>query len=382
MASRSFPTLALALLAATPAAATSDPGPRIAEVAERFVEERPTLLRNDCSGFVMTVLSEVGTPRQGGTQHFWQRAQSEGRVLDDGLPHALPRPGDLAFFDRTWDKNGNGRVDDELTHIAIVTAVAADGTVSLAHHGGGRIGTLVLNVAHPAEHKRNGQVVNSFLASSSYAHGEQPRLAGQLLRGFARPPGSSPRAAAEVALATEAPSSSPQASGVPSPANSSSTKADPPVKVARASGRPAPAKAKPSAAKQGETRKGHTASGKATGKGKHTSAQGKAAGKGAGKAAKKGSQQAKGKGAEAKGANAKGAKAKSAKAKGAKAKGAKAKSAEARGEKAKGAKAKGAKKATAKKTGGAKQAAPGPEGASPAPQQPSGNKRVSARSTR
>ena len=37
----------------------------------------------------------------------------------------VPRPGDLAFFDDTYDANHDGRTNDPLTHVAVVLSVAA-----------------------------------------------------------------------------------------------------------------------------------------------------------------------------------------------------------------------------------------------------------------
>jgi hypothetical protein len=47
----------------------------------------------------------------------------------------VPRVGDLAFFDDTWDRDHDGRVDDPLTHVALVLDVADDGVVTFAHAG-------------------------------------------------------------------------------------------------------------------------------------------------------------------------------------------------------------------------------------------------------
>src|SRR6185295_14964882 len=39
------------------------------------------------------------------------------------------RPGDLVFFNNTWDYNGDGVVNDRLTHVGIVERQERDGTV-------------------------------------------------------------------------------------------------------------------------------------------------------------------------------------------------------------------------------------------------------------
>ena len=94
-------------------------GSDIAKAAKWFADHQPQLTRNDCSGLMEAVLSRAGLPMAGSTRSFWEWALDEHRVHK----RRVPLPGDLVFFDRTWDRNGNGRTDDELTHIAVVTAV-------------------------------------------------------------------------------------------------------------------------------------------------------------------------------------------------------------------------------------------------------------------
>jgi hypothetical protein len=118
----------------------------------------------------------------GNSHTYWSDARREGRV------HDQPQPGDLAFFDRTYDANRNGRLDDVLTHVAVVVAVDDDGTVELVHFGSGQIKALRLSLTQPAVRREGGQVLNDYLRSPGYGPPNGKRLAGQLLRGFARPP--------------------------------------------------------------------------------------------------------------------------------------------------------------------------------------------------
>ena len=158
-----------------------DSGRRIAAIAKNATARPIRLSRRDCSGFVETVLARAGVPRRGNTRSFYFDAVRERR-----LHFGRARPGDLVFFDRTYDRNRNGRIDDPLTHIAIVTAVQRDGTIVMAHRGNSGIRTLRMNVKKPAIHRsRDGRVLNDFLAEPGYG---RKRLAGQVFRAFARPP--------------------------------------------------------------------------------------------------------------------------------------------------------------------------------------------------
>ncbi len=45
-----------------------------------------------------------------------------------------PAPGDVIFWDNSYDKNGNGVADDDLTHIGMVVSVDESGLVTYVHH--------------------------------------------------------------------------------------------------------------------------------------------------------------------------------------------------------------------------------------------------------
>jgi hypothetical protein len=182
-------TLPILLLALAPSAVEAQKknqtvrpsvGRRVAGVARRAVTRPIRLQRRDCSGFVEAVLRRAGTPQRGNTKSFYLDAVREKRV------RRRPRLGDLVFFDRTYDRNRNGRTDDVLTHIAIVTAIHRDGTVVMAHRGSSGIRSLRMNLRKPALHKGpNGKIYNDFLAEKGFGH---RRLAGQLFRAYARAP--------------------------------------------------------------------------------------------------------------------------------------------------------------------------------------------------
>lgn len=57
-------------------------------------------------------------------------------LKDKGLLHRnnYPVPGDLIFWDNTWDRNRNGLVDDPLTHIGLVISCDDAGNIEYFHH--------------------------------------------------------------------------------------------------------------------------------------------------------------------------------------------------------------------------------------------------------
>lgn len=159
-------------------------GAAVAEAARHWLDHRPRGFRDDCSGFVMASLDRAGLPLAGNTASFWELAREHGAVHR----HKEPRVGDLAFFDDTYDRNGNGRLDDELSHIAVVIDVAKDGTVLMAHSGTSRgRTTLTMNLHHPdVRHAEDGAVLNDYLRAKRSGDPKGTRyLAGELWRGFA-----------------------------------------------------------------------------------------------------------------------------------------------------------------------------------------------------
>jgi hypothetical protein len=144
----------------------------------------PPGFRDDCSGFVSAIFTAAGIPMTGNTASLYARAEEEGLVHHDPIPTV----GDLAFFDNTHDRNGNGRWDDERTHIAVVVDVEPDGTILLAHHGSERA-LIRMNLlpesigVHEAE---DGRLLNSWLRRRSPSDGGWDlRLTGLLWTAFA-----------------------------------------------------------------------------------------------------------------------------------------------------------------------------------------------------
>ena len=139
--------------------------------------------REDCSGFVACAYARAGLALSGGSAGMLELAR------ELGVFHRRRRPsvGDVAFFENTYDANGNGKNDDEVTHVAVVVGVEEDGTIALVHHGSGGVGWLVMNLEHPDLRRSEGdKELNSFLRAEQRRDDPGTEyLAGELWIGFA-----------------------------------------------------------------------------------------------------------------------------------------------------------------------------------------------------
>ncbi|WP_224248646.1 CHAP domain-containing protein [Hyalangium gracile] len=146
---------------------------------------------DDCSGLVRLAyekagieLMEGGGGRRGdnAVTYLYQRARRLGAVRRE-----RPRPGDIAFFRETYDRNRDGRRNDGLTHVGIVERVEPDGQIILVHRGSKGVARTRMNLKHPTVHrqKRGGAVVNDYLRAASRK--QRAYVTGELFAGFASP---------------------------------------------------------------------------------------------------------------------------------------------------------------------------------------------------
>ena len=147
------------------------------------LRHRGESFRYDCSGLVMAAHARAGLQLAGSSESMLTMAK------EVGVFHRRKRPrvGDVAFFANTYDKNGNGRLDDLITHVAVVVEVDEDGTVHMVHKGGRGITRLILNLHQPSEHADGAsKEINSYLRSRRSSDRRGTRyLAGELWIGFA-----------------------------------------------------------------------------------------------------------------------------------------------------------------------------------------------------
>jgi probable lipoprotein NlpC len=214
---RLTPLLALAALAATAATATGCAGPALtiregldqsdlqARLAARGhlwlgqgmapFEAGGERFNPDCSGFVEAVYAAEGVAlrrlamqaapaESSGVAALWAAAGRFGSRWRGG---DWPAPGDLVFFDDTWDRNGNGARDDPFTHIGLVEWVDERGTVTFLHRAGAGVvrGHLTLE-RRDSFRAADGAELNAFLRVRGAADDRAPALAGELFVGFGR----------------------------------------------------------------------------------------------------------------------------------------------------------------------------------------------------
>jgi len=165
--------LAGALAAAPPGRAADARGLRALALAEALRHlGRP--YRDDCSGFVIAAWRAAGVslrlrPARSRTESL-QRASRRTET---------PRPGDLAFFHHTYDRDRDGLANDLFTHVALVEAV--DGArLTLLHRSSRGIERLRMDLARPSDPGANDPV-------RALRRSEDARirvLAGELFAGF------------------------------------------------------------------------------------------------------------------------------------------------------------------------------------------------------
>lgn len=169
------------------APASSGAGQQVADTACSLIGARAVVVsgvryRFDCSGFVEASLAGAGLVFEGSAADLFATARARG-VL-----HRRHRPevGDVAFFDDTYDKDGDGRFDDPLTHVGVVTKVGADGTLELVHLGNSGITTLAMNLRQPDVHIDDaGRLLNDYLRAPSSKDGPRVHhLSGELWAAF------------------------------------------------------------------------------------------------------------------------------------------------------------------------------------------------------
>ena len=154
-----------------PPAAGPDEGPR-----QRLVEEARALLEarkrfRDCSSFILGVYRAAGVT-------VAPVALPAGRSMSESLfraasPVVAPRPGDIAVFHDTYDRNRDGKRNDRYTHVSLVESVDGE-VVTFIHRGSKGVARHRMNLSAPDDAGTN----------DALRMGTGKNLAGQLFAGF------------------------------------------------------------------------------------------------------------------------------------------------------------------------------------------------------
>lgn len=177
------PTTAQAAIARTAAAFVG--APRIEVGGRRFPF--------DCSGLARGVYLRHGVDlfdgietddTANGVRLIYRHVSRYGRIHDG----PDPRPGDLVFFHNTWDRDGDGRLNDLFTHVGIVERVETDGTVVFVSRVSGGIERYRMNLSAPSVRwADDGRVLNDYMRRKRAGDPPPTRyLTGELFAGFGR----------------------------------------------------------------------------------------------------------------------------------------------------------------------------------------------------
>ena len=160
-------------------------------VGAKTIESQGRRISYDCAGVTRAIYLAHGIDLfEGGAADG--KANGVGLIYNHlrkhGQLHRGPvvQAGDLVFFDNTWDYNGDGLVNDPLTHVGIVERVESSGTIVFISRVAGAIERYRMNVAHPHIHRTaDGRLLNDYMRRKHWRDGEQtPYLTGELFAAF------------------------------------------------------------------------------------------------------------------------------------------------------------------------------------------------------
>lgn len=157
----------------------------------RTIEIDGRRIAYDCAGVTRAIFLTHGVDlyrstyvsrQANGVWLIYQHVKQFGR-LHEG---SVVKPADLVFFHNTWDANGDGKVNDPLTHVGIVETVERDGTIVFISRVAGAVERYRMNLSHPHLHRQgNGEVLNDYLRRKDRQDDPATRyLTAELLAGF------------------------------------------------------------------------------------------------------------------------------------------------------------------------------------------------------
>ena len=161
-------------------------------VGAKTIQSHGLRIAYDCAGVTRAVFlkhgidlydGSVSDSDANGVRIIHSHIQQHGTFHQGPVVH----PGDLVFFNNTWDYNGDGKVNDPLTHIGIVERQELDGTVVFISRVAGAIKRYHMNLGLPHIHKTaDGRILNDYLRRKDVRDPDKTSyLSGQLFAQFA-----------------------------------------------------------------------------------------------------------------------------------------------------------------------------------------------------
>ena len=155
------------------------------------VEVNGRRIAEDCAGVTRAIYLEqgidlyagaAGDPKTNGVRLIYSHVRQHGRMHHGPIPN----PGDLVFFDNTWDLNGDGKLNDPLTHVGVVERIEPDGTVVFISRVADTIERYRMNLSLPHVHQTGeGRLLNDYLRRKRTNEPEETaRLTGELFAFF------------------------------------------------------------------------------------------------------------------------------------------------------------------------------------------------------
>jgi len=143
----------------------------------------------DCSGYLHALyrrahvdLFSEALPGDNGVRAIVRWVQRYGHLSRA----RLAAPGDLVFFDNSYDRDGDRRLNDRLTHAGLVEQVLPDGTLLIVHSTNHGIVREPMNLFRPHEATdAAGRAINAPLRRKAAGDGPNtPHLMSELFAGF------------------------------------------------------------------------------------------------------------------------------------------------------------------------------------------------------
>jgi len=175
-----------------------------ATLGQRDPELDGRRIPTDCSGYVRALYLRAGVDlfSEGHSSDNGVRAIARWIERHGLLLHrqGLPARGDLVFFDNSYDRNGDRRLNDRFTHVGLVDEVLRDGTLLIVHATNHGIVREPMNLVKPHEPvDAGGRQINAPLRRKGAGDAPRtPRLMSELFAGFGRVLQGEPATAAQL----------------------------------------------------------------------------------------------------------------------------------------------------------------------------------------